>query len=137
MDDIHERKIGKWDPERNQFRNRCPVCRLIFYGRKNRVYCSEPCKNRRANDLSIERREEVRDEMNIYQLSAKVLKRFYPLSRGEQEIPMQQLIAAGFEPWCPHILRKLKDREGQWRMIGKYALQTFPSRDTVIIIKIK
>ena len=132
-----EYKIGDWVPERNQFRKKCPVCGRLFYGRKSRVYCSEPCKNRRANDLSIERRGEIRDEINIYQGCAKVLKRFYPLSMGEQEIPMQQLIAAGFEPWCPHILRKFKDREGQWQVIGKYALQIIPSRDTVIIMKIK
>jgi len=59
---------------------KCEICEKVFYGRKNKIYCSENCKNTNRNIARRKKRnykspEEKRKEANKrYYLNTKYLK---------------------------------------------------------------
>ena len=134
MDDTVYYEYGDWIPHKNGHLLRCPMCNKTFFGRKNCIYCGKACKTKRNNDLAAKRRKEAAPGIASFTNNVDILKRFYPQSRGEEEIPLQLLTASGFDPYGPHTPVKFKNQSGDWKRMGQYVYRLNEKEQSIMIV---
>ena len=55
-------RLGWKEPTRKlEVKHKCPVCGVVFYGRRNKVYCSPRCANTARMRRIRQRQREIRD----------------------------------------------------------------------------
>lgn len=99
---MQETDYGIWSPQEGGFRKTCQVCKRVFVGRKNRLYCCGRCRSRRNNDLAAKAKKENEKYTGAYLRNHEILKRLLEDEDGFfAEVSMDTLKAHGFDELGP------------------------------------
>lgn len=123
-----------WLPHHRGFHKECPKCEGTFIGRKNKIYCSDACKNLVNNELAAEKRLKERDLVGAIIKNERILESvMFECEIGQElTVPVWELTEKGFDSTAP---MKRSNREGQlWFVIGSYRFYK-QSNDYVRILK--
>ncbi|MBN1181675.1 MAG: hypothetical protein JXB49_05255 [Bacteroidales bacterium] len=124
---------GKWIPQKG-YTKKCPVDGTEFTGRKNQVYCSPVCKQKAAADILSSKNQTYGSLFRSYIKNAEILHKHYPGKKELIPVPRNLLYKEGFDPSGLLQLKKLKEFEGMWNVIGGYAFQSDPKNPNNIFI---
>ena len=100
MEETFEHVIGKFYPKMGHY-YLCPVCGNNFFGRENKKYCGDPCRYKRNNTISKERRLETKEENKATRNNYLLLKQYYPASLGKTPINNSMLNNPSFDTKAP------------------------------------
>ncbi len=95
-----EHVLGKFYPKKGHY-NLCPVCGGYFFGRENKIYCDDPCRYKKNNTISKERRMETKEENKITRNNYLLLKQYYPASLGRTQVNSTILKDPTFDTTAP------------------------------------
>lgn len=123
----------EWVPGKG-YPKKCPVDGTAFIGRKNQVYCSSECKQRAAADILSNKNQTYGSLFRSYIKNAAILEKNYPGENDLTPVPRNLLYKEGFDTSGLIQLRKLKDYEGTWNVIGGFAFQPDPQNPNHIFI---
>jgi hypothetical protein len=122
-------------PHPNDYRHTCPNCGKIFYGRRNRLYCSAGCKIFLNNKKASERRDSISDQLNIYSNNEDLLHRNYRMENTEIDLNFMKVMGFDFRGPCKTIKDEYNGE--MWYQVGHYAYNTTHKKDKMIIRKIE
>ena len=108
MEETIEHVLGKFYPKQGHY-NLCPVCGEHFFGRENKIYCDDPCRYKKNNTISKERRLETKEENVATRNNFMLLKQYYPTSLGRTPINAALLNNPTFDAKAP--CKQLKHHE--------------------------
>lgn len=127
---------GTWLPKEKGFVHECPICKERFIGRKNKVYCSQSCKTRKATDVASARNALI-PKSRIMIKCAEALEAVYPMSQGKKWIPYKKLLEAGYVSSVPTEITKRDDFDGTLKRLGYFEFAVDRKNKKIIIFKIK
>ncbi len=125
----------QWSPKLKGFEKTCPVYQDVFIGRKNRVFCSDPCKARHNNDLAAERRIEEKRHTSAMLNNINIFERLF---REDEfglilNMSVQELIELGFDSKAP-TNRITIDGE-PWMAVGDFIYKLDDKGDVEVLRK--
>ena len=120
---------------KGKFEHTCPECKEIFFGRKNREYCADPCKIKFNNDKAFKRREPIKKDLEIIKNSRNALEKMYDRF-GESVFDISELLSAGYDRKVPLSDIEFDEKPGIWFRIGDFAYRPDLNRKKVQIVKI-
>jgi len=82
---------GEYYPSRGGYYHICIVCTRGFFGRENKIHCSDKCRYHKNNKKSRNKKLETRKEFKQIALINEVLKTYYPASKGKTPISVDVL----------------------------------------------
>ena len=100
----------------------CPTCKNEFKGRKNKVYCSIPCKSHHNNKKASKLRNELIDN-EIMTRNYQILKDLYENSNGENQFEVTELIQKGFHFIAPFRRMKTPRNGYEYLVIHSYGFR--------------
>lgn len=74
----------------------CPVCGSPVYGRPDKIFCSEKCKNAHNNTINGIRARARRNVIAALDTNYRILEGY--LGFGIKSVPMEQILEQGFDP---------------------------------------
>lgn len=86
--------VGKYYPNRGEYYNKCVLCGTEFFGRENKIHCSNRCRYHKNNKKAKNKKVGTREEFNQIVLFDEVLKTYYPASKGKIPISDEVLKTA-------------------------------------------
>ncbi len=91
--------IDTWLPHRRGFQKICPVCHEEFIDRKNKVFCTNACKNRYHNDANAEQRAHERDISGLLIKNERVLRELMKdhVTESAKHVSMETMEVIDFE----------------------------------------
>lgn len=125
----------KYKPHPNGYKHTCPNCGNVFYGRRNRLYCSAECKIFLNNKKAAERRDRISDQLNTYSNNEDLLHRNYRMENTEINLSFMKVIGFDFRGPCKTIKDKYNGEV--WYQVGHYAYNTSRKKDKMIIQKLE
>lgn len=124
----------EFDPEKGGYKKTCPICKKVFYGRENKVYCGDKCKSVLNYSLYKNRNNLIKSEKEIMLKDIIILQKLYK-KYNEKPCPVNQFLEEGFITNVPYI-QITKEDGTKWIVMGQYAYR-YIDKENVIIIKIK
>jgi hypothetical protein len=110
----------------------CPECSTEFFGRKNRVYCGDGCKNIKNNTLGAARLNQKLGLVRDLQINDQVLAKLYKRSPSHRTT-MQEMSAAGFNLES-HFAQMTSDNGIEYRRAIDYLFNV--ANDIITIHKV-
>lgn len=86
-----------WDPISNKFQHQCKKCGLVFWGRKNQVYCNPQCKSRTNNDTAATLNHEFQSTFEFFRKNLRVFLKIKHMKEN-LIVEMHELRHWGFNP---------------------------------------
>jgi hypothetical protein len=75
-------------------KKKCYECGAEFWGRADKKFCSDPCRNVHHNKLNGEANNLMRNINNVLRKNRRILSEFNP--EGKMRIQRDKLLAKGF-----------------------------------------
>ena len=97
--------------------NTCPVCGEDFWGRKNRIYCDDPCRHFKNNRAAEEREKSTKDEIQSYKRAYKALSQLYK-EHGEEWFNAKKLNQPDLNKQHPKESLLRKQDNSAWIKLG-------------------
>ncbi|MEX2428211.1 MAG: hypothetical protein WD577_08205 [Bacteroidales bacterium] len=130
-----EEQIESERPHPNGYKHTCLNCGKIFYGRKNRQYCSNACKIFLNNKKASERRDRISKQINTYSKNEDILHRNYRI--WDTEIDIDYIRIMGFDFRGPYKVTKDEYDGAVWYQVGHYIYNTTRKKGKMIIRKLE
>lgn len=124
---------GDWVKEQKGYYHLCENCGESFIGRKNAIYCSISCKNKRNNDLKRERTKQFKEDNALYNKCGLALAQAHEHKEQITTTNIAHLISLGFKTGAPVKRLKFDQLDGIWRCIGEHAYQPLQDNQVKII----
>lgn len=105
MSETQKYEVGDYNSERGYY-HICPVCRVGFWGRENKVY-HKKCKSLRAKQVRKQREALTKNQRDTMWSNARILERYWKSHKG-QKIPASELRRVGFDSSGPCLTKKSK-----------------------------
>lgn len=97
----------------------CPECREEFWGRKNKVYCSDECRHRKNNRTAQLRRKPTEKDVKDLRSAHLILDELYSV-HDERWFDVSSFQNTTLESQFPH--RMMSDKNDQaWVRVGDIA----------------
>lgn len=129
-------RVGQFVAKRNGFFLRCrrSDCRVLFFGRKNRKYCTTICKNRVNNDVQARRSRSKATELKQYEKNMRILEKHYNALYDPTFVARESLVRDGFvfDGLTSEFIRDASSRS--WFKYGDFAMQP-AEQEQILIIK--
>lgn len=127
--------MNDWLPHQGGFRKECPECEGVFIGRKNKIYCSDPCKARHNNDLAaLKKAAENRNTASLLK-NIEILTEAMTYCTGERiTVPMDTVLSKGFDPHAPNT--RVSRGDDTWFRFGDHVIRVNENNGTIDIEKI-
>lgn len=77
---------GEYYPKKGEYYHKCVVCHEGYFGRENKIHCSEKCRFHKNNKKAKNKKVGTRVEFKQIALFDEVLKTYYPASKGKRPI---------------------------------------------------
>jgi len=128
--------VGQFVAEKNAFIIKCKrsECRVLFFGRKNRKYCTTVCKNRVNNDVQAKRMRSVTKEVKEYEKNMRILEKHYNVLSDPTIVSKASLVREGFvfNGIASTFIRDAS--KYHWFKYGDFAIQPV-AQDQISIIR--
>ena len=80
----------------------CPQCGEIIYGRSDKKFCDDGCRNLHINKLNSDTTNYVRNVNNTLRKNRRILEQL--VAENATKIPWQALALGGFNfSYCTHV----------------------------------
>jgi hypothetical protein len=129
--------MEKWTPQFNGYKKACPVCKVEFVGRKNKVYCGKRCKTKYNNGLQLDRRDAERLITEPLLRNIEILREelaqhnSFPITVSSEKLRIK-----GFDHHAPRTSFVDSQSGKTWFRFGDYAICPDEQKQLVAITKI-
>lgn len=84
----------KYYPDKGKYYHKCILCGIGFFGRENKIYCTDQCRYHKNNKKAKNNKVETRKEFKQIALINETLKIYYSASKGKIPISDEVLKTA-------------------------------------------
>ena len=119
----------------NSYKHVCPNCNKIFYGRKNKKFCSIQCKYFFHNAEASVKRQRIASEVSIYSQNESFLNDHCMANQDVTQISILFARMCGFTFGGPYKCVKDKFDGKTWYVIGNFEYRVISNADTMLIRK--
>lgn len=129
--------LSNWRPAQRGFLKTCPVCDDEFIGRKNKVFCTNACKNRHHNDANAEQRAHERDISGLLIKNERVLRELMKdhVTESAKHVSMETMEVIGFDQKGPYTT--IQSGDGTiWFKVGSFAYRYLSDKKTYLIQRV-
>lgn len=124
MNNTKEQK-GDWE-------HKCPRCKEIFTGRKNRIYCYRNCKTIVNNEKKAERRKLLEPSFKKMETALRIFLEL-PEEKLGIKFPLSELTSKGFDPNIPTGRFKSKKTGTEYQTLLHYCYNVTDGGTHIII----
>ena len=135
MESINQNIATKYIPRSYGYPHTCPLCEKVFYGRKNKKYCSIEHKIIANNQKASEIRALAGNQIRVLERNICIIHEICQGKTTPIKIKKEEILRKGYISGGPSII--IKDSEhNKWLLIGNYVLGTEKIPDFITVMTI-
>ena len=122
--------IVDYNPVKGGYKKTCPICKEVFYGRENKIFCNKKCKSVKAYQKDKRKNSLIKKDKDAMLNNALILEKLNIEYNGSP-CPLKRLLKEGFEENVP-IKLILDNKSNQWKAIGQFAYRNIDDQNLII-----